>query len=102
MTTTDEETLCSFVVWRLRSGDLPRSVADAAFRLSGRVPRCTVGGGHHEASFSVSGVRRDEDSVDGAVSDWQPCFSVDDALDRADDLLATGFDYVLIERSFRE
>lgn len=36
---SDEELLLRFVIWRLRYGELPADVQDAALRLSRRYPR---------------------------------------------------------------
>ena len=95
---TDEDILCQFVVWRLRQRDLPADVAAAADRLCGRFPRPGVLGGYLDAAFSVSGIPRDDDVP---VTDWHRCFGRHDAIDRADQLIVDGYDYVLIQRDTR-
>lgn len=95
---TDEETLCEFVIWRLRNKDLPADVAAAAERLRDRFPRTHGGGGYLEADFSVSGVNRENEPT---VTPWLRCFGRQDALDHADKLVCDGWDIVLVERSSR-
>ena len=95
---TDEETLCSFVIWRLRAKDLPADVAAAADRLLDRFPRPGPNVGYLEADFSVSGVNRQEEPL---VTPWLKCFGRHDALDAADRLVNDGWDIVLVERSSR-
>lgn len=93
----DLEVLAEFVIWRLRSAELPVEVAAAAERLCPQFPRPDIMGGYLDADFSVSGIPEKE----ADPSPWVRCFGRRDAIDQADKLVNDGFDYVLVQRLSR-